>query len=169
MAKAEILVPIILKHEGGFVNDKDDSGGATMKGVTLKTYREFYGMNKTVADLKAITNHEWTEIFKVGYWDPLKGDEINNQSIANLLVDFGYNSGTATAAKKIQSILGVTADGKIGPMTIAALNFSQQEITFSKLKQARIDFYEAIIRNKPSQEKFRKGWMNRVNSFYYEP
>ena len=33
MAEVKKLVPFILKWEGGFVNDPDDLGGATNKGV----------------------------------------------------------------------------------------------------------------------------------------
>ena len=41
MANVEKLVPFILKWEGGFVNDPDDLGGATNKGVTLATYTQY--------------------------------------------------------------------------------------------------------------------------------
>ena len=39
MANVDILLPFILKYEGGFVNDPADSGGATNKGVTIATWR----------------------------------------------------------------------------------------------------------------------------------
>ena len=39
MAKIELLVPKILKWEGGYVNDPLDKGGATNMGVTLETWR----------------------------------------------------------------------------------------------------------------------------------
>ncbi len=42
----------ILSWEGGFANDPDDLGGATNSGVTLSTYRMYYGQDKTVEDLK---------------------------------------------------------------------------------------------------------------------
>jgi lysozyme family protein len=167
MADAKKLMPHILQWEGGFVNDPDDSGGATMKGVTLATFRKFYGKTATVAQLKAITDDQWLHIFKVGYWDKLRGDDINSQSVANTMVDWGYNSGPATAAKKVQAIVGVVADGAIGPKTIAAINAVSAKELFDKIQVARKAFYENIVKNKPSQQKFLKGWLNRLNSLKF--
>ena len=86
MAKAEILQRHILDWEGNFVNDPADAGGATNKGITLATYRSVYGRNRTVADLKKMTDYEWLLIFKKYYWDKWQADQIKDQSIANLLV-----------------------------------------------------------------------------------
>ena len=68
MANSKILEPFILKWEGGFVNDKDDLGGATNMGVTLATYRSVFGSKKTVNDLKRMTRAQWGIIFKKFYW-----------------------------------------------------------------------------------------------------
>lgn len=38
MANVNELTPLILKWEGGFVNDPDDLGGATNMGVTIDTF-----------------------------------------------------------------------------------------------------------------------------------
>lgn len=85
MAYVNKLRPFILKWEGGFVNDPDDLGGATNKGVTIGTYRQYRASKKlpepTIEDLKNISDEEWTEIFKKFYWDRWKADKINNQSI----------------------------------------------------------------------------------------
>lgn len=92
MADVNKLVPFILRWEGGFVNDPDDLGGATNKGVTIATY-EAYCKKKgypkpTVERLKNLTQEEWTEILKTMYWDRWKADEIKSQSVANILVDW---------------------------------------------------------------------------------
>ena len=55
-------------------------------GVTLATFKAYYGGDKTIYDLKNITDEQWTRIMKV-YWDTCKADKIVNQSIANLVVD----------------------------------------------------------------------------------
>lgn len=166
MAEAQKLVPLVLRWEGGFVNDPDDSGGATMKGVTLATFRKFYGANKTIDDLKRITEAQWLHIFKTGYWDVFRGDDIDNQSVANMCVDWLYNSGTA-AIKRVQKIVGVVDDGIVGDKTVAAINARQAEPLFEQIKAARIAFVETIARNNPSQRKFLQGWKNRINSYTY--
>lgn len=167
MAKAEQLVPKLLRWEGGFVNDPDDAGGATNKGVTLATFRKFYGESATVAQLKRISDEQWLHIFKVGYWNKFKADDINDQSLANLCVDWLYNSGIV-AIKRVQKIVGVVDDGIVGPKTIAAINAREPEPLFYQIRAARIAFVETIVRNKSSQRKFLQGWMNRILSFEYE-
>ena len=167
MAEAQKLVPLVLRWEGGFVNDPDDSGGATMKGVTLATFRKFYGADKTVEDLKQITDAQWLHIFKTGYWDKFRGDDIDDQSVANMCVDWLYNSGIA-AIKRVQKIVGVADDGIVGDKTIGAINARPAGPLFEQIKAARIAFVETIARNNPSQRKFLQGWLNRINSFRYE-
>ena len=93
MAKAELLKPFILRWEGGFVDDPLDRGGATNKGITIGTFRSFYGQGATVEQLKNITDEQWLHIFKSGYWDKWKADNIANQSIANTLCGLGLGFG----------------------------------------------------------------------------
>ncbi len=167
MAQASKLMPHILRWEGGFVNDPVDAGGATMKGVTLATFRRFYGANATIAQLRAVTDAQWLHIFKVGYWDKCRADEITSQSVADAIVDWAYNSGPATAAKHVQAILGVTVDGAIGPKTIAAINAAEPRALFDKIQASRGAFFDAIVRRNPSQRTFLKGWKNRLDSLVF--
>lgn len=74
MASFDKYAPTLKKWEGGFVNDPDDAGGATMMGVTLATYRKWYGAGKSVSDLKNMSYDEWRTIMKGGYWDKCKAD-----------------------------------------------------------------------------------------------
>lgn len=167
MAKAELLIPKIMRWEGGFVSDPDDAGGATNKGVTIATFRKFYGADATVQQLKNITDEQWLHIFKVGYWDIFKADNIEDQSIANLCVDWLYNSGIV-AIKRVQKIVGVKDDGMIGPVSLKAINTKSSRALFYHIRSARIAFVETIAKNKPSQRKFLQGWKNRILSFEYE-
>lgn len=164
MADIKTAAAKILKHEGGYTNHPADHGGPTNKGITLATFRQYFGSYKTAADLQAITYDQWLYIFKRGYWDPIKGTQINEQRTADLLADFAFNSGVTTAAKKLQRIVGTTPDGIVGPKTIAAAN-TYGPALFNKLKAARLAYVEAIARANPSQRVFLKGWKNRINSF----
>jgi lysozyme family protein len=167
MADASKLTPFILKWEGGFVNSPTDKGGATNKGITLTTFRQYYGKNKTVNDLKNITDEQWFYIFKKGYWFPFKGDYIENQSVANACVDWAFNSGVKTAARQVQQILAVTADGIVGNQTLAAINAYEPRELFDKIKAARIRFVNNIVRNNPAQAKHINGWINRINALTF--
>lgn len=160
------LIPITLKWEGGYCGNIDGMI-CTMKGVTLSTYRQFYGKNKTCKDLKNISNEEWEHIFKTGYWDRWKADSINNQAIANLLVDWLWGSGV-WGIKYPQKVLGVVADGIVGKKTLAAINnHPNQEYLFKLLWNRRKKHFEDIAKRDPSKRKFLVGWMNRLNDFKY--
>ena len=138
MANAKLLQPFILRWEGGFVNDPLDRGGATNKGITIGTFRQFYGKDATVEQLKNITDEQWLHIFKSGYWNPWKADEIVNQSIANIVVDWAWASGPGTSIKQVQGVLEVAADGIVGPKTLRRLDSSKDgktESTTSNLKR----------------------------------
>ena len=167
MANHLLLIPKVLKWEGGFVNHPSDKGGPTNKGVTLSTFRKYFGKTKTVDDLKNITNEQWQYIFKNGYWDRWKADEIKTQSIAELLVDWVYNSGV-WGIKYPQQVLGVVPDGVVGPKTLASINnYANQEELFNRLWNRRKKHYEDIVKKNPSQKVFLRGWLNRLNSFRY--
>lgn len=167
MAKAELLKPFILKWEGGFVDDPLDRGGATNKGITIGTFRNFYGKDATVEQLKHITDEQWLHIFKSGYWDKWKADDIENQSIADIVVDWAWASGTVTSIKQVQKILGVAVDGIVGNDTLTAINIAGQRSLFAKIYSRRIEFVENIVRRDPSQARFLKGWKNRINSLTF--
>lgn len=96
MADVRKLKPFILKWKGGFVSDPADLGGATNKGVTIgtnKEYRKKKGLPEPmVEELKKLSDNEWTDILKTYYWDCWKADEIQNRSIANILVDWVWAS-----------------------------------------------------------------------------
>lgn len=173
MANINKLVPIIFKWEGGWSNHKDDKGGATNCGITLSTWKsQGYDKDKDgdidVNDLKLVTKQDVIDLLKKNYWNRWKADTINNQSIANLLVDWVWNSGVH-GIKIPQRILSVTVDGLVGSKTIDKLNKSNQETLFNKLKQARMEFFINITKNDKSQLVFLKGWLNRLNDFKFVP
>lgn len=172
MAEVSKLVPHILKYEGGFVNDPDDLGGATNKGVTFKTYK-MYKRRKglpepSVTDLKRLTDAEFEDILKSLYWDSCRGDDIESQSVADAIVDWAWHSGVSTAVKEVQKVLGVRADGVIGNITLAAINSYSPLPLFGQIQQARIAYLHRICNARPANNKFIRGWLNRVNSLMFE-
>lgn len=170
MANHKLLVPTILKWEGGWANDPLDQGGATMKGVAIGTYTEYCHRKgrptPTPEQLRNISEAEWQEIFKTMYWDRWQADRITNQSVANILVDWVWASGIH-GIKIPQRLLGVLEDGVVGEKTLAALNAQNPTQCFERIKAERIKFVEDIIRRKPDQVRFIKGWKNRINEFRF--
>lgn len=170
MAKVERLVPHILKWEGGLVNDPDDLGGLTNMGVTYKTYKQYCKKKGRMATEEGLINlsmDEFTDILKTMYWDVCRADDIVSQSVADSIVDWAWNSGTATAVKEVQRILGVKDDGVIGNITLAAINSWSPPPLFGQIKQARLAYLERICIARPVNRKFIKGWLNRVDSILF--
>ena len=171
MANSSKLVPFILQWEGGFVNDPLDLGGATNKGITIGTFTEYKrrkGLKApTVQDLKNISNEDWHEVFKGLYWDRWKADEIKNQAVANILVDWVWASGSH-GIKRPQRLLGVTVDGVVGSKTIAELNAKDPAELFRMIKADRLKFIDEICEKRPANNRFKKGWLNRINAIKYE-
>lgn len=170
MAKFDLYVPKLKQVEGygRYTNLPSDLGGPTMSGVTLTTFRQFYGNNKTVIDLRAMTYQQWYHIFKTGYWDKAGGDKIQNQSVAELIVDFCVNSGVGML-KRIQSLVGTQPDGVIGPKSLAAINACQQDLLFNAVMAERRCRYNEIVVNKYGQKVNLQGWLNRLKTFEFKP
>ena len=165
MADYKKLIPTVLKWEGGFANHPSDPGGATNSGVTLSTFRSVYGKDKTVQDLKNMTMEQWEYIFKTRFWDRWKADDIDNQAIANLLVEWLWASGVY-GIKYPQEVLRVKTDGIVGLKTLAAINYypNKKEL-FDKLWNRRKKHFEDIVRNRPQSKVFLKGWLRRLSDF----
>ena len=168
MADLAVLAPFILSHEGGFVNDPYDRGGATNKGVTIATWRQV-GYDKDgdgdidVDDLKKITDTDAIErVMRPHYWNRWKADRIASQSVANIVVDWVWASGKH-GITKVQALLGVKVDGIVGEKTLAAINAQDPRQLFDRIKAARVAFIEGIVARNPSQRRFRKGWLTRLD------
>lgn len=160
------IVNFFIKWEGGYVNDKNDKGGPTNRGITLSTFRAYFGNNKTINDLKNMSNTQWLYIFKQGFYDKIKCSEVKNENIQLIWCDWFWGSGS-WGIKKVQTIVGVEDDGIVGEKTIEAINKYNPKDLFNKIKASRIAFYYAIVKNNPSQKKFLNGWLNRVNDISY--
>jgi lysozyme family protein len=173
MANFDPYFPKIIRFEGtGYTNDPTDMGGCTKFGIILGTLKQYhFDTNKdgvyTCDDVKNLTLEDAKVIYKKMFWDYFKADSIKNQSLAEYIVDGGINMGVATIAKYIQHILGLTEDGIFGEKSLEAVNNHDGHDLYNQLKQRRIQKYNAIVANNPSQSKFIKGWMNRVNAINY--
>lgn len=167
MAEFDKYAPKLLRFEGGYAWHPEDKGGPTCAGITLKTYQSYFGENKTKEQLRDISYKDWCFIMKDGYWDKCKADKIENQSLAELVVDWCVNSGMI-GLRKVQEIVGCKPDGIAGPITLSLINTSDAEHLFERVWNARKQFYTNIVKKNPKQKVFMNGWMNRLNSFKFE-
>ena len=147
----------ILHHEGGYVNHPKDPGGETNPGVTKKVYQEHGGTK----DMKDLLVEDVAPIYKKGYWDKMKCDDIPS-GLDLCLFDFGVNAGPGRAAKFLQQMIGTTVDGGIGPNTLAKLEEYIRENgeheSVNKYQEMRQKYYE----NLSTFATFGRGWTRRV-------
>lgn len=147
---------LVLVHEGGWADHPKDPGGATMRGVTLATYRR-YKPGATKAQLKAITTDELRRIYRDGYWLPVKGDALP-WGVDYATFDFSVNSGPSRSAKHLQKVVGVKQDGVVGPNTLKAVAIADGKTVIQKLCASRMSFLKGLS----TFSTFGKGWTRRV-------
>lgn len=140
-----------LRHEGGYVNDPHDPGGETNMGISRGSYPN--------ENIRGMTRSRASEIYRRDYWAPLRGDELP-AGLDMVAFDGAVNSGVSRGAKWLQSALGVTADGKIGPQTLAASKQARAVEVIDRACDARL----AWLRTLPTWSRYGKGWTARVEA-----
>lgn len=150
----------VLVHEGGYVNDPRDPGGATMQGVTQRTYDGYRRrLGKPSAPVKGISKVELGEIYRRQYWDAVKGDALP-EGVDYVLFDGAVNSGPTQSVKWLQRALGVRVDGVIGEATVAA---AEAYPDHDALVAAILDRRLAFLRSLRTWRAFGRGWNRRVD------
>jgi lysozyme family protein len=148
---------MMLKSEGGYVNHPSDPGGMTNLGVTKKVWEEWVGRESNEKEMRALTPEMVNPLYKRKFWDACKCDDLP-AGVDYLVFDMGVNAGPGRAAKILQTAVGVTPDGGIGPMTLAAVNAMDPAELVNKFSEGRGDFYKSLS----TFPTFGRGWMNRV-------
>ena len=179
MANFQIFWPILLNDEGFYANKPGDTGGETWEGISRNNYPNWVGWSivdshKGRPDfphcLRADTTLQALVItfYENHFWEEMQGDAINNQSIANMIGDWGVNAGLSVPVKHTQIILGVDVVGVLGPKTLAAINGANQQDFFNKLKAARIQFYHDVVAAHTNDSQFLGDWLQRTNSITFQ-
>lgn len=167
------MIKKILAHEGGFVDDIDDRGGATNFGITQITYSQWLGRPASVNDVRAMDIETAKEIYLTNYY---YAPRINSlpKPIQPQAFDCAINHGPFRAIKFLQNVCNlagfgtVIVDGVCGPKTRNAIKtaYREMEIFFiNAVVDERIHFYRQIVENDASQKKFLDGWLNRAEKF----
>ena len=160
----ESSLALVLKSEGGFTSDTHDNGnklpdgraGSTNLGVTQANWEAFVGHPVTWDNMKALKAETVAPFYKRKYWDMAKCDDLPN-GLDYLVFDFGVNAGVGRSIKTLQTAIGVTADGSLGPLSLSAINNLEPKLLIERFTDAKEKFYKSL--NNP---KYERGWLARV-------
>lgn len=166
MGANKTLKEHILEFEGGYVNDPSDNGGCTNSGVTLSTFKKVLNKpNATCNDLKKMTRSQWEAIVEY-FWKNINADKIKNESIANLLVDWHWGSGS-WGVKYANEVLCKESEFKLTQNSIDIINkYPNKKVLFNKFWKKRKWHFIALSK-KPGQAKYLKGWLRRLDNLKY--
>ena len=169
----------VLGNEGGYSNDPLDRGGATNMGITQSTLdrarRE--GIGRLPQSVKDLKREQAEEIYRILYWRASRAEALP-YPLCVLHFDAAVNHGVGGAGKLLQKTLNnyaqkaglnvrVDVDGAVGPKTLSALCqcldlTGNVPLICEIYCNEREKFYHSIVENNPSQVKFLRGWLNRL-------
>ncbi len=153
----ERAMTLVLQHEGGWSDDPQDPGGATNLGVTIGTLSLHLGRPATRAEVRALTPATVAPIYRRRFWDAIQGDALP-AGLDYALFDFAVNSGPRRAVIGLQRALGIADDGRLGPVTLAALAGRDVPALVNALSDGRLSFLRALS----TWPRFGRGWGRRV-------
>lgn len=166
---------VILRHEGGYVNDPNDRGGETNMGITIATWRAYapidLGIEATSSTLRNMTKEQAEIIYYNHYWEPKGFCKLENTKVALMVYDWTITSGRAV--KQIRKMLHDEYNNRLivnnimDDDMIHCINaVENQEQLLSRIAEIRKDYYRSltITNGEPNaQIKFLNGWINRVD------
>lgn len=141
----------LVGNEGGYSNNPADPGGETMWGITARVARA-HGYAGQMRDLPLAMAKS---IAKTVYWDPLHLDEFDPR-IAFQMLDANYNGGYTV--KWAQAASGAVVDGKMGPLTIAAIKAADPHAFVLRFLAQRLKYLNSL----KTWPTFGRGWSNRI-------
>lgn len=139
----------LIGHEGNYVNHPKDPGGETKFGITKRTYPSL--------NIKTLTLDKAKSIYRQDFWDALQIERLP-EPLRFHVFDAGVNSGRGSAASWLQAAAGVAQDGRIGPVTLAAVAQFNPAALVARYSAVRLKFMTDLS----TWPTFGKGWARRI-------
>lgn len=175
-------------YEGGYVNDVHDMGGETVCGIARKYWPNWCGWElvDTLKAQKKEVNKELAEgselvemveeFYKTNYWEPIKGDKIESQPVANELLEQAVHMGITVAVCHLQTTLNVVYDvvqKNAGEDVLIAIDGIFGSKTLGRLKKLLhrglekfivnyLNGLQFIYYNNHYNRRYLRGWLKRV-------
>ena len=158
---------LVATAEGGYGNTSADPGNwtggkigsgtlvGTKYGISAPVLKVFLGREPSAADSQNLTYDQAVSIYKANYWNPIKGDQIDDQDVANILYDASVNSGVGAAQKFAKDSLGTTT------YNVVDVNNANAKKLFNDIGAARVAKYTSI------GGYALPSWLNRLTALGY--
>ena len=150
---------LVLKSEGGYVNNAQDPGGMTNLGVTKKALEEWLGHDVDEKFMRKLTPEMAAPFYEQKYWRPCYG-ELLPRGLDFVVFSMGVNAGPGRSVKLLQSAIGLVPDGIIGPRTRGLISDSNCATLIAKFSESRREYYRSL----KTFPIFGKGWLSRVDN-----
>ncbi|UJW87945.1 glycoside hydrolase family 108 protein [Devosia sp. SL43] len=151
----------VLVHEGGYTNNPKDpgnwTGGKVGSGTLKGTKKGIAAASYPALDIKNLSDAKIAELYEANYWRKIRGDDLPS-GVDLSTMDYGVNSGPSRSAKELQRVVGVEADGRIGPVTILAVKAADPRVVIKGHCGRRMSF----LRGLAIWNTFGRGWSTRV-------
>lgn len=147
----------VLAFEGGYSDHPEDPGGATKYGITQATLAAWRGHSVTKAEVKTLKVEEAHEIYRMQYWEKIRGDELPG-GVDLCVMDCCVNQGQGSAVRLLQTTVGTVVDGIFGPKTLAAVMAMNRRRLILEFQAQRMNAYGRLT----SFRTFGLGWSRRL-------
>jgi lysozyme family protein len=149
---------LVLKSEGGYVNDSRDSGGMTNLGITKKSLEEWLGHDVDEKFMRNLTPEMAAPFYEQKYWRSCYG-EVLPRGLDFIVFSMAVNAGPGRSVKLLQQSIGCVPDGVIGPTTRGLILGSNSSTLIAKFSEARREYYKSL----KVFPIFGAGWLKRVD------
>lgn len=157
-------IEVVLKHEGGYVNDPKDPGGETKFGISKRSYPSL--------DIKNLARDQAINIYHRDWWVKYKYDQIDNLAMATKTFDLSVNMGPSNAHRILQRAVCFVAgrqrlvvDGILGPLSFAAINETDPQPLQKTMCYMAAEYYYSLAKKRKESREYLFGWLNRA---YFE-
>lgn len=176
MTVDELLDDVIRREGTRYTDRPSDRGGPTKYGITLATLRAVRGPERTADDVRALTEADARGIYRVAFVAQPGFQRVRDERLRALLIDYGINSGQATAIKALQRAVGASPDGVLGADTLRRLDELDAGQVYGAVLRARLQLYSALALDSAEVRRFLKdhpgaqlhnlaGWLHRLGEF----
>lgn len=142
----------------------DNDGGLVRFGINSNTHKDllttstFYTTMSNDEAIKVALN-----LYNTNEWKNIRGDQIQSQRVASKILDMAVNQGQYEALKLVQRAVGTPVDGVIGPVTILAINSTEESVLLKGLVYWWLWFIEKVIINNPEDKPYEAAWTTRAD------